>query len=106
MFVRMRRVTRSMNNTPAASIPITTPQSTQPTIIQLEDDVPTLVPKTTCMDEPTLKKDNSTKSIKNIIESGKAKVAPSCMDAHSSDPEPSFISLQSSGQNVDNPNPP
>ena len=28
------------------------------------------------------------------------------MDAHSSDPEPSFISLQSSGQNVDNPNPP
>ena len=28
------------------------------------------------------------------------------MDTCSSDPEPSFISLQSSGQNIDNPNPP
>ena len=58
------------------------------------------------MDEPTLIKNNSAKLAKDITESGKAEVSPSCMDAHSSDPEPSFISRQSSGQNIDNPNPP
>ena len=35
VFVHMRRVTRSMNNTPTASVPMTTQQSTEPTIIQL-----------------------------------------------------------------------
>ena len=103
MFVRMRRVTRSMNNTPAASIPITTPQSTQPTIIQLENDVPSSVPETTCMDDPTLIKNNSAKLTKDITESAKAEVAPSCMDAYGSGPEPSLVSFPSPVQDVDKP---
>ena len=36
---------------------------------------------------------------------GKAEVAQSCMNTCIADPEPSFISPQSSGQNIDNPNP-
>ena len=79
-----------MNNTPTASVPMTTQQSTQPAIIHLEDNVPSSVPKTTCMDDPTLIKNNSEKLTKDITESGKAEVAPSCMDAYSSDPEPSL----------------
>ena len=102
MFVRMRKVTRSMNNTPATSIPITTPQSTQPTIIQLEDDVPTSVPKTTCMDDPTLIRNNSAKLTEDIIELGRVEVAPSCMDTYGSGPKPSFMSFPSPSQDIDN----
>ena len=60
-----------MNNTTTTSIPMTTQQSTQQTIIQLEDDVPSLVPETTCMDDPTLIKNNSAKLTQDITESGK-----------------------------------
>ena len=37
---------------------------------------------------------------------GKAEVTPSCIDTCISDPEPSFISPQSSDQNIDNSTPP
>ena len=66
VFVRTRRITRSMNNTFTASIPMATQQSTQPVIVHLEDEVPSLVPKTTHMDEPTLIKNNSAKLAKYI----------------------------------------
>ena len=86
-----------MNNTPIASVPMTNQQSTQPLIVHLEDDVPSLVPETTHMNEPTLIKNNSAKLVKDIIESGKVEFAPSCMDAYGSSPEPSFMSFQSPG---------
>ena len=91
-----------MNNVPTISASIANQQGTQPSFFHIEDDVPS----TTHINEPSLIKDNNAKSIKNIIELGKAEVAPSCMDAYSLDPKPSFISLQSSGQNIDNPDPP
>ena len=97
----MRRITISMNNTPTASVPMATQQSIQPVIVHLEDDVPSLVPETTHMNEPTLIKDNSAKLAKDITESGKAEVAPSCMDAYGSGPEPSFMSFPSPSQDID-----
>ena len=68
-----------MNTTPIASIPTTTQQSTQPVIVHLEDDVPSLVPETMHMDEPTLIENNREKLAKDITESGKFEAAPSCM---------------------------
>ena len=91
-----------MNNTPTASAPITTQQSTQLVIVHLEDDVPLSVPETTYMDEPTLIKNNSAKLAKDITESGKFETAPSCMDACGYGPEPSFMSIPSPDQDVNN----
>ena len=72
VFVCTRRITRSMNTTPTASIPTATLQSTQPVIVHLEDDVPSLVPETTHMDEPILIENNCEKSLpKNITKLGK-----------------------------------
>ena len=106
VFVRSRRVTRIMNNVPTIYASIANQQGTQPLIFHIEDDIPSSVLDTAHINEPTLIKDNSAKSVKNIIESGKTEVSPSCMDAYGSDPEPYFISLQSFGQNIDNPDPP
>ena len=50
---------------------------------------------TTNVNEPTLIKDNSAKLVKNITELGKAEVAPSCMDAYGSGPDPSLVSFPS-----------
>ena len=61
-----------MNNAPTVSIPMTNQQGTQPSIVHIEDDVPS----TNHINEPTLIKDNSAKSVKNTTESGKAEVAP------------------------------
>ena len=72
VFVHSRRVTRSMNNAPPVSVPMTNQQGIQPSIVHIEDDVPSLVPGTTHINEPTLIKDNSAKLIKNITELGKA----------------------------------
>ena len=72
MFVRTRRITRSMNNTPTSSVSMATQQSTQLVVVHLEDDVPSFVPKTTHIDEPTLIKNNSAKLAKDITELGKA----------------------------------
>ena len=102
VFVRTRRITRSMNNTSTASVPTVTQQSTQPVIVHLEDDVPSLVPETTHMDEPTLMENNRKKMAKDITESGKAKAAPSCMDTYGSGPEPYFMSFPLPGQDIDN----
>ena len=91
-----------MNNTPTASVPMTTQQTTQPVIVHLEDDVTSSVPETTYMDEPTLIKNNSAKLAKDIIEDSKGEVAPSCMDAYGLGPEPSFMSFPSPSQDIDN----
>ena len=88
-----------MNNVPTISVPMANRQDTQPSVIHIEDGVPLLVPDTIHINDPTLIKDNRAKL-------GKAKVAPSCMDTCISDPEPSFISPQSSGQKIDSLNPP
>ena len=53
------------------------------------------------MDDPTLIKNNSAKLAKDITESGKAEVAPSCMDAYGSGPEPSFMNFPLPGQDID-----
>ena len=71
-------------------------------IVYIEDDVPSLVPETTHMDEPTLIENNHEKLAKDITESGKFEVAPSCMDAYGSGSEPSFMSFPSPGQDIDN----
>ena len=102
VFVCTRRITRSMNTTPTASVLTATQQSTQPVIFHLEDDVPSLVPETTHMDEPTLIENNHEKLPKDITELGKFEAAPSCMDAYGSSPEPSFMSFPSPGQDIDN----
>ena len=92
-----------MNTTPTASIPTATQQGTRPVIVHLEDDVPSLVPKTTHIDEPILIENNHEKSLaKDITESGKFETAPSCMDACGSSPEPSFMSIPSPNQDVNN----
>ena len=101
MFVRTRRMTRSMNTTHTAYVPMATQQSTQPVIVHLEDDVPSLVPETTHMDEPTLIENNREKLAKDITESGKFEAAPSCMDAYGSGHEPSFMCFPSPGQDID-----
>ena len=88
-----------MNNVPTISVPMANQQDTQPVVVHIEDNIPSSIPDTIHINDPTLIKDNSAKL-------GKAEVAPSCMDTCISDLEPSFISPQSSGQNIDNPNPP
>ena len=98
-LVFSRRVTRSMNNVPTISVSMDNRQDTQPAVVHIEDDVPSSVPDTIHINDPTLIKDNSAKL-------GKAEVAPSCMDTCISDPKTSFISPQSSSQNIDNLNPP
>ena len=98
-LVFSRRVTRSMNNVPTISVPMANRQDTQPDVVHIEDDVPSTVPDIIHVNNPTFIKENGAKL-------GKAEVAPSCMDTCISDPKPSFISPQSSGQNIDNPTPP
>ena len=88
-----------MNNVPTIYASIANQQGTQPSFVHIEDDVPSSVPNTIHIKDPDLIKDNNAKL-------GKAEVAPSGTNACSSDLEPSFISLQSSSQNIDNPNPP
>ena len=86
-----------------ASIPVTIQQNTQPIVVQLEDDVSSLIPETTHMDESIPIKENHEKSLaKSIAEPSKFEAAPSCMDACGSGLEPSFISMPSLDQDVNN----
>ena len=50
VFVRTRRFTRSMNTTTTVSVLVTTQQNARPVVVQLEDDVSSLIPETTHMD--------------------------------------------------------
>ena len=61
VFVRSRRVTRSMNNVPTISASIANQQGTHPSVVHIEDDVLSSVPDTTHINDPTLIKDNSVK---------------------------------------------
>ena len=92
-----RRVTRSMK--PSISTPMANRQNTQPTVVHIEDDITSSIPNTTHVNNPTFIKDNGVKL-------GKAEVAQSCMNTCIAEPEPSFISPQSSGQNIDDFNSP
>ena len=103
VFVRTQRFTQSMNMTTTASVLVTTQQNAQPVIVQLEDDVSSLIPETTHMDEPIPIEENHEKSLaKTITQPSKFEAAPSCMDACGSGPEPSFISIPSPYQDVNN----
>ena len=83
-LVFSRRVTRSMHNVSTIFVPIANHQGAQPSIVNIDDDIPSSVPNTIHINNPILIKGNSTKM-------GKAKIAPSCMDTGFEDPEPSFI---------------
>ena len=98
-LVFSRRITRSMNNVSAILGPMANQQDTQPTAIHIEDDIPSSIPNTTQVNSPDFIKDNGVKL-------GKAEVAQSCMNTCIVDPEPSFISPHSSGQNIDDSNSP
>ena len=92
-----------MTTVTIASILVTIQYNAQPVVVQLEDDVSYLIPETTHMDEPILIEENHEKTLaKNITEPSKFEAAPSCMDACGSGPEPSFISIPSPDQDVNN----
>ena len=87
----------------AASIPVTIQQNTQPIVVQLEDDVLSLIPETTHMNKPITIVENIENSLaKNITDPSKCEIAPSCMDACGSGPEPSCMSIPSPIQDVNN----
>ena len=84
-------------------VPVTTQHNAQPVVVQLEDDVSSLIPKTTHMDEPIPIDENHEKSLaKSITEPSKFEAAPSCMDDCGSGPEPSFMRIPSPDQDVNN----
>ena len=74
-------------------------QNTQPAVVHIEDDIPSSILDTTQVNSLNFIKDNGAKL-------GKAEVAQSCMNTCIADPEPSFISPQSSSQNIDDSNSP
>ena len=87
-----------MNTIPTASV-----QNARLVIVHLEDYVSSLVPETMHIDEPILIENNHENSLaKNFTEPGKFETAPSCMDACGSGPEPSFMSIPSPDQVVNN----
>ena len=72
MSVHSWSFTRSMTTAPSVSIPINIQQNTQPIIVQLEDDVSSLIPKTTHMNKPITIMENIDKSLaKNITDPSK-----------------------------------
>ena len=88
-----------------ASIPITIQQNTQPIVVQLEDDVLSFIAKTTHMNEPIPIVDNLEKSLaKNITDPSRFEISPSFMDACGSSLEPSFMSIPSPIQDLNNLN--
>ena len=103
MSVHSRRFTRSMTTAPSVSIPVNIQQNTQPIVVQLEDDVLSLIPETTHMNKPITIVENIEKLFsKNITNPSKCEIAPSCMDACGSGPEPSCMSILSLVQDVNN----
>ena len=88
-----------------ASIPVTIQQNTQPIVVQLEDDFSYLILETMHMNEPIPIVENLEKSLaKNITDPSKFEIAPSFMDACGSGPKPSFMSIPSLVQDVNNLN--
>ena len=84
---------------PSILNPMANRQNTQPAVVHIEDDIPSSIPDTTQVNSPNFIKDNGVKL-------GKAEVAQSCMNTCIADPELSFISPQSSSQNIDDSNSP
>ena len=76
-----------MNHVPTVSIPMANRQDTQPAVVHIEYDNPSLVYVTTHLNKSSLIKDNNTRLVENVIELGKAEITPSCMDTCISDPD-------------------
>ena len=88
----VRRVTRSSSI--LSSTPVTIQQSTQPIVVQLEDDVLSSIPAAMHISEPIPIVENLEKSLaKKITDLSEFEIAPSFMDACGSGPEPSFMSI-------------
>ena len=85
-----------MTRTNTASVPVTIQQNAQPFVVQIEDDVSSLIPETTHMNEPIPIVENLEKSLaKKITDPNEFEITPSFMDACGSGPEPSFMSIPS-----------
>ena len=92
-----------MTTATTASVPIAIQQNAQLVIVQLEDNVSSLIPETTHMNKPITIVENLEKSLaKNITDPSKFEIAPSCMDSCGSGPEPSCMSIPSLVQDVNN----
>ena len=92
-----------MTTAPSVSIPVNIQQNTQPIVVQLEYDVLSLIPETMHMNKPITIVENLENSLaKNITDPSKCEIAPSCMDACGSCPEPSCMSIPSPVQDVNN----
>ena len=92
-----------MTTTPSFSIPVNIQQNTQPIVVQIDDDVLSLIPETTHMNKPITIVENLEKSLaKKITDPSKCEIAPSCMDACGSGLEPSCMSIPSPVQDVSN----
>ena len=84
---------------PSISVPMVNQQASQPAVIHIEDDIPSSILDTIHVNNPAFVKGNGAKL-------SKAEVTQPCMDTCIADPKPSFISPQSSSQNIDSPNSP
>ena len=76
-----RRVTRRMYSTHTISGPIVNQQASQPPVVHIEDDIPSSIPDTINVNNPTFVQGNDAKS-------GKAKVTQPGIDTGIADPEP------------------
>ena len=86
-----RRVTRSMK--PSISVPMANQQASQPAVVHIEDDIPSSIPDTIYVNNPTFVKGNDANS-------GKAEDTQPGIDTGNADLEPS------SSQHIDSPNSP
>ena len=88
-----------MDSAHTISGPMANRQDTQPAVVHIEDYIPSSIPDTSHVNNLAFIKGNGAKL-------SKAEVTQPCMDTCIADPEPSFISPQSSSQNIDSPNSP
>ena len=82
-----------MNSTHTISGSVVNQQACPPAVIHIEDDIPSSIPDTIHVNNPTFLQGNDTKS-------GKAEVTQPGIDTGIADPEPS------SSQHIDSPNSP
>ena len=78
---------------PSISVPMANQHASQPAVIHIEDDIPSSIPDTIYVNNPTFVKGNDANS-------GKAEVTQPGIDTCIADPEPS------SSQHIDSPNSP
>ena len=94
-----------MTTVTTTSIHVTIQQYTQEIVVQLGNDVSSLIPKTMHMNEPIPIVENLEKSLaKYIIDPSRFEMAPSFMDAFGFGHEASFMTIPSRVQDVNNLN--